>query len=201
MPKQKKQSTKSSRPRPLALLVIAALLVGVGLLAYSIWQANAPSPDAIEFQPLPLHGDKSLLEKVESFPSEGTEHVDGQPLSFNTNPPTSGDHRSVAATAGFYDQPPEPGQLVHSLEHGAIVLYFDPGRATEAEKQSLRAFARKHTSSWASVLVVPAGKYEVPFILTAWMKMLKLENYDAKVVQAFLAEYLGRGPEKPVRPK
>lgn len=29
--------------------------------------------------------------------------------------------------------------------------------------------------------------------------MLKLEEYDAKAVQAFLAEYLGRGPENRVR--
>ncbi len=38
-----------------------------------------------------------------------------------------------------------------------------------------------------------------PFILTAWDKMLKLDKYDPQVVKAFLAEYLGRGPESPGR--
>ncbi|TSA55267.1 MAG: DUF3105 domain-containing protein, partial [Dehalococcoidia bacterium] len=41
--------------------------------------------------------------------------------------------------------------------------------------------------------------FKYPFILTAWDKMLKLDKYDPRVVTAFLAEYLGRGPENPIR--
>jgi hypothetical protein len=29
--------------------------------------------------------------------------------------------------------------------------------------------------------------------------MLNLDKYDPQVVRAFLAEYLGRGPENPIR--
>jgi hypothetical protein len=49
------------------------------------------------------------------------------------------------------------------------------------------------------VIVVPSETIETPYVLTAWQAMLRMEEYDAETVRAFLAEYLGRGPEHPVR--
>jgi len=91
--------------------------------------------------------------------------------------------------------------LVHSLEHGAVVIYYDPTKLDPEAERSLKAFAQAHRHPWAGVLVVPNPEpdFGYPYILTAWTVMLKLEEYDAKVVQAFLAEYLGRGPENRVR--
>jgi hypothetical protein len=197
MNKAKKKKSSSS----LVGLIGALFVVAIGLAIYLVWQSNSQGAggSGIEFEKLPLRGDKNLLVNIETFPNDGQDHVSTGTLKYNTNPPTSGPHRPSAAPAGFYNEKPEAGLLVHSLEHGGIVIYFNPSRATEEEKNSLRAFTKANTGMWASVLAIPTSEYEVPFILTAWTKIMKLEKYDAKVVQAFIAEYVGRGPEKPVR--
>lgn len=90
---------------------------------------------------------------------------------------------------------------MHSLEHGAVVIYYDPAKLTDEIRQSLTRLVQAYRNPWASVIVVPNPdpQPEAPFILTAWTKMLKLERYDIPTIRAFLAEYLGRGPENPVR--
>jgi hypothetical protein len=142
------------------------------------------------------------LKNVQSFPSEGTEHVpESTQITYNTNPPTSGRHYGTATQPGFYVEPRPAGNLVHSLEHGAVVIYYDPAKLTDEVRQSLTRFVQAHRDTWASVIVVPNPdpQPDAPFILTAWTKMLKLDSYDIPTIRAFLAEYLGRGPENPVR--
>lgn len=179
------------------------IVVGVGALsliaAIGVFQSSQTS---LEAQPLPKRGDSNLLKNVQSFPSERTEHVSASTqLTYNTNPPTSGRHYGTAAQAGFYVEPRPAGNLVHSLEHGAVVIYYDPAKLTDEIRQSLTRFVQAHRDQWASVIVVPNPdpQPEAPFILTAWTKMLKLDTYDIPTIRAFLAEYLGRGPENPVR--
>lgn len=198
---QKKQSSSQSSRAWLIGGIVVAIVAAIAIGAY-IWKTSSgPTTNGpVENLPLPDHGDKSLLQGVESFPNEGRDHVSASELNFKTDPPTSGAHLPSAASAGFYSEKIQPGLLVHSLEHGGVVIYYDPARLSSDAERSLRAFVKAHFEMWASVLAVPSPvHYEAPFILTAWTKMLKLENYDAHVVHAFLAEYLGRGPENPVR--
>lgn len=179
------------------------IVVGIGALsliaAIGVFQSSQTS---LEAQPLPKRGDPELLKNVQSFPSEGTEHVsEGTQLAYNTNPPTSGRHYGRETPAGFYVEPRPAGNLVHSLEHGAVVIYYDLTKLTDEIRESLTRFVQAHRDPWASVIVVPTSdpNPEAPFILTAWTKMLKLDRYDIPTIRAFLAEYLGRGPENPVR--
>ncbi len=198
--KQKKQHqgrTEEPARRPRWLWVIAGVAV-LGLLAVAGVLQSLKS--SLEAQPLPQRGDQNLLQNVQSFPSEGTEHVpESAEVTYNTTPPTSGRHYATATPSGFYVEPRPPGNLVHSLEHGAVVIYYDPAKLTDEVRQSLTRFVQAHRDPWASVVVVPNPNPDAAFVLTAWTKMLKLDSYDVPTVRAFLAEYLGRGPENPVR--
>lgn len=198
--KQKKQHqgrTKEPARRPRWLWVIAGVVV-LGLIAVvGVFQSSKTS---LEAQPLPERGDQGLLQNVQSFSSEGTEHVsESTEVTYNTNPPTSGRHYSTATPGGFYVEPRPPGNLIHSLEHGAVVIYYDPAKLTDEVRQSLTRFVQAHRNPWASVVVTPNPNPDAAFVLTAWTKMLKLDSYDVPTVRAFLADYLGRGPENPVR--
>jgi hypothetical protein len=182
------------------ILVIASIAVAYTVLAGG--GGDGTDASGIESEPLPENGDPALLEDVEQHPSEGTEHVDrGTDVSYETTPPTSGPHYSSATSAGFYSEPQPEGELVHALEHGAVVIYYDEDALSEEAEQSLREWASAHTGTWQSVIVVPNPYDEVdsPYVLTAWRHSLRMTGYDAEVVRAFLAEYLGRGPENPVR--
>jgi hypothetical protein len=58
--------------------------------------------------------------------SEGRGHVpDGTKIDYLTNPPTSGAHYEESARPGIYETPVSDGHLVHSLEHGYIIISYN----------------------------------------------------------------------------
>lgn len=173
-----------------------------GATAFSLSGCLGLGGGGIEAESLPDRGDEAVVAAVESFPNEGFDHV--QPdteLQYDTRPPTSGPHYDGTVSAGFYEEPQTLGELVHTLEHGAIVAYYDPDELTEGARESLRAWANNHTGAWQSFVVVPYYYDDpgAPYTLTAWQQMLRMDEYDAETVRAFCAEFLGRGPENPVR--
>lgn len=69
---------------------------------------------------LEVKTDLQLLE------DEGSDHVGmGTPLNFKTDPPTSGTHYADWTRPGVYETPQQDGLLVHSLEHGYIVVSYN----------------------------------------------------------------------------
>lgn len=195
-------------------LPIAGLLSGVAVLlvlVFSIWffflapgnggsSAVGAEPAGMEDDPLPNRGDDQWISQVATFESQGREHRSGD-IDYDRVPPLSGPHWSDWESAGFYTETPRLEGLVHSLEHGAVVIYYDEANLSNESEASLRAWGANKDGRWQSIIVAP-NPNEDPrgdYVLTAWTHRLVLEDYDAEAVQAFAAEYLGRGPENPVR--
>lgn len=58
----------------------------------------------------------------------GREHVakeKWEKFTYNSNPPTSGPHDAQWTKAGIYDKPQGDGYLVHSLEHGYVIISYN----------------------------------------------------------------------------
>lgn len=56
----------------------------------------------------------------------GRDHVSvGTKATYNSNPPTSGDHYEDWIKKGIYTEPVEDGYLIHSLEHGYVVISYN----------------------------------------------------------------------------
>ncbi len=161
------------------------------------------APDGIETAPLPDSGREDVVGVVAEEPYTGPSpppHLSPSELNYQRTPPTAGPHTGDTVPAGFYEETPPLGALVHTLEHGAVVIYYDPESITPEARESLRTFANQHTGTWQSVVVVPhPGDSPPAYELTAWEHRLEMETYDARAVRAFVAEYIGRGPENPVR--
>jgi hypothetical protein len=159
-------------------------------------------PDGIEAQSLPDSGDQALLADVEEFPDQGNAHVSvGEDVEYERFPPLSGPHDPNSLPGGFYESEQRVEQLVHNLEHGHVVVYYDPAALNDSAEESLKEFAAAQNGNWAAVVAVPNPRDdpESAFILTAWTVQLRMDSYDNETVRAFLAEYIGRGPENPVR--
>lgn len=192
---------------PLAGLVTGAAVLVLAVVAIWFLFLSGPSgPDAqptgIEDDPLPEQGNETWISQVETFESEGRQHVEsGSDIDYAQSPPLSGEHWGRAVDAGFYTERPELPPLVHTLEHGAVVIYYDQATLTPEAEASLRAWASNHDGPWASIVVVPNPNANPTgdYVLTAWTHRLVIDDYDAEAVKAFAAEYLGRGPENPVR--
>ena len=184
-----RRTTAPWRSWAIGAAVVAALLV-LGALA------RQPSPYTLS-----AHGSPALLKAVRTFPSEGRGHVaPGTEIRYETTPPTSGPHYPTPTTPGFYASPQMSGNLVHSLEHGNVVVYYRPNGLKPADKAALQSWANQYSGPWNGFVVVPNPYPSPPYlVLTAWTHMMVLGHYDPAAVNAFASEYLGRGPENPVR--
>lgn len=187
----------------MALAVGIGVAIAVGATVYlTFLSGGGGGADGIEAAELNESGDDETLSSVERFPNEGTRHVpEGQDVEYAQSPPLSGPHYDTPTEGGFYEESQPAGNVVHALEHGAVVIYYDESAMNESARSSLQEFANTHTGTWRSVIVVPHTNEsaESDFVLTAWRHRMYMDSYDAQVVFEFLSEFLGRGPENPVR--
>lgn len=62
----------------------------------------------------------------QAIPDLGRDHVpDSTPATYNSNPPTSGPHNTQWEKAGIYEEPLNDRKLIHSLEHGYIIISYN----------------------------------------------------------------------------
>jgi hypothetical protein len=174
----------------LAAVALAAVVAG-GLYLWRLQQAGS------EFETLIAEGQPALA-RVETTPDHGGGHLGpGQGHSYGTAFPTSGIHDRVPIDPGFYTGPQRATQLVHSVEHGHIVIYYDdPG--AEA-RDTIEAWTGLFGGHWDGVVAVPSSGLGKGVVLTAWRKILKLDSFEPAAAAAFIDSYRGRGPEKRVR--
>ncbi|HEX5862539.1 MAG TPA: DUF3105 domain-containing protein [Nocardioides sp.] len=94
----------------------------------------------------------SVCQKVETKPATGNQdHVQpGTPIPYEDSPPAFGTHYDVwdEITRKLYTEGdrPDVGELVHNLEHGYTILWYDETIASDNEAmQTLRGIASKFT--------------------------------------------------------
>lgn len=175
-------------------LIGAALLAVLGYLAWT-WSSDAET----EKQLLALvEQGRVALSEVELEPSLGRRHLgNSEPFTYPGDFPLSGPHDLVWTRPGVYDEPQRARNLVHALEHGNIVIYYDdPGAAV---MEQLEAWAALYTGQWDGLVLTPRLGLGEGLVLTAWTRRLDLANFDSAAAAAFIDEYRGRGPEHRVR--
>lgn len=135
---------------------------------------------------------------VRGFASEGRQHVkaDAAP-AYGTLPPTSGNHFEVPAKFGVYDEPVPEMLAVHSLEHGASIVYV--GKDVPAAARA--AIGRMWAESPPYMIVNPGRSKDFPargVVVTSWQRWLVCKPFqesDVAAIQAFRDAYRGTGPE------
>lgn len=132
----------------------------------------------------------------QTFPDLGREHIpDEQSVTYNSNPPTSGPHASQWAKWGIYSVAPSDRQLVHNLEHGGVVISYDPTQIKDQTLQDLRSQVRQLSQINPRIVLTPREDFEGAIALTAWGYLQTLDSYDADAVKAFYDAHSARGPE------
>ncbi len=117
---------------------------------------------------------------------------DGTKIDYNSNPPAAGDHYAQPQDAGIYAKAPADGHLVHSLEHGAVILWYQSNLpANEVEK--LKSLF--NTIPIEKKIMTTRDSLDVPFALSSWGRVLKLQAIDEKQIRAFFEVNHDRSPE------
>jgi hypothetical protein len=129
----------------------------------------------------------------------GFNHIaDQTPITYNQNPPSSGDHRSMWAKYGEYTRLP-PQRWLHNLEHGAIAFLYHPCAPTEQIDQ-LRQMARAQanevdTNAPFRWILTPYPDLATSIAVVAWGVDYQANCFNQTEVQDFINTNYRHGRE------
>lgn len=188
-PKRKPFRIKRWEGTVLAVIAVA-ILGGVWL-----WWSSRDDADAFN---LMVEAGRDSLSGIETTPDTGNNHLAaGQEFRYPSVFPTSGPHAPVPILPGFYDEPQRIEGLVHSMEHGFVVIFYDePGGDTIS---TLRDWTTMFRGPWSGVLAVKRPGLGEEVVLAAWQNLFRLDPFDEAAAAAFVDQFRGRGPENQVR--
>jgi Protein of unknown function (DUF3105) len=126
--------------------------------------------------------------------------AEAPPLSaYASTPPTSGPHDPTPLPAGAYPTPPPVTRTIHSMEHAAVVIWFDPTGASVTQPEGqLRAIIEFLSTGNRGdhVIVAPyaypdqgsAGRLQpdTKMALVAWHRLQTCKEISLSVAQAFV---------------
>ena len=170
------------------LVVAAAAAVGAYVVVDR--RGNAELSDAL------TAGSCEVDEQTDPTSGPPGNHVPNP--SYAVDPPAGGNHLGSGATAsGVYagDRVPADGLLVHSLEHGYVVLWHQPG----LDAAGLAQLVALQEASGNDVIVVERASLPVPVAATAWGHRLLCGAVEPAALERFVDERVGNGPEDVTR--
>ncbi len=107
-------------------------------------------------------------------------------------PPTSGNHFEQQSSYGFLGTDVIPEAAVHNMEHGSVVLWYQPDDAELAGK------VNQLVRSLGNECIVAGSFADQSFQITAtvWGRALPQATYEESELRAFISKYRGtEGPE------
>ncbi|MGH2652341.1 MAG: DUF3105 domain-containing protein [Actinomycetota bacterium] len=109
----------------------------------------------------------------------GKDHIeDGGKASYNSTPPTSGNHYRRPIAAGVYTEPVQNERQVHNLEHGHVLVQY---RDLEAgQVAALEAIVRQDPRM---MLMAPYPDMDPKVALTSWGKIQTCDAWSDQVSQ------------------
>ena len=185
------------------VLIILIILGGAGYFYYKIQRdktpttglqvttltAATPAATAASGGPIDVAG--------EQLPDDGQDHVAvGTEVEYSSIPPASGTHWGQWAEWGDQGESTVPDEmLVHNLEHGGVVIAYNPKLVSDAERQQLSDLIPELSAINKRVILVQRSDIEQPVALTAWTYRLFLDTVDPESIRGFYDAHIARGPE------
>ena len=182
------------RPAPPAKRSVKSMLVAGGLATAAVVavggyvaldrRADAELRDA-------LTGGSCEVDTEADTKATASGHVPAP--TYTVEPPAGGDHNPAAARGGVYagTRVPADGLLVHSMEHGYVVVWHQSDLPAE-QKAELEAFEQRNDGD---VIVAERPALPVAVAATAWEQRLLCGAVEPAALDRFAEQYVGKGPE------
>ncbi len=140
-----RKMARSRRNRRIAIGVAVALVAGAGVFMLTRPKEARADPAELLAQ-APAARQAAGCGQVEDAGSYQPKDQDRGhtpspvPLStYPSTPPASGPHNAIPYGAGVYTTPPPIDRVIHSLEHGAAIVWYSPD-ASGPELERIRSF-------------------------------------------------------------
>jgi len=133
-----------------------------------------------------------------------------QGTGYTSVPATSGQHWSSADSPGPWGvytvaQPQE--RLLHNMEHGGVVIWYQPALLSADDLATLTQFVKQQvTTDRFKVILTPwsGANFAHPVAVTSWDWLMYLDSADLDQIRAFIDAHIlhapepNQGPAKPV---
>lgn len=142
-----------------------------------------------------------------TFPAQGNLHIalgSTSTVEYNSVPPTSGPHYENIVGWGQHTEPVRYEHLIHNLEDRGVVIYY---QCPEGCPELVEELATVLDPFWAANRNVVLAPNDPNFrigssgplhkdmgariALTAWRKLLTLDEVDPEVIRTFVERYEG----------
>ncbi|MGI5120524.1 DUF3105 domain-containing protein [Marinactinospora thermotolerans] len=124
------------------------------------------------------------IDGVQTFEGLTNNHVT-EPVDYEQSPPVGGDHHAAWQNCGVYADPVTSIHAVHSLEHGAVWITYDP----ELPDNQVAALEALYTPG-SYVLVSPyEGEMPAPVVASAWGRQIAVDSPADERLGQFLRLY------------
>jgi hypothetical protein len=149
----------------LAVLVVAGL--GYGIFQYAQDQSNDEEPE----------------KTVANYTYAGGDHVEGT-VQYAESPPVGGQHNARWQNCGYYSAEINSENAVHSLEHGAVWITYQPDLPQD-QIDKLKDIAEGQDY----VLVSPFPGLDSPVVASTWNHQIKLDGANDPDLNRFIRTY------------
>jgi len=175
---KRKEATQKRKQRIAVVAGVGGSVAVVVALVALIVTSSVPRPDPASI----------VVDGVQEFTGLTAVHVGPEPVNYvaayNMNPPAGGDHFAAWLNCGVYNQPQPNENAVHSLEHGAVWVTYDPERVDQAGADALRAAI---PSSF--MILSPYPGLPSPVVASAWGAQVQLDGVDDARLGLFIDKY------------
>jgi hypothetical protein len=165
------------RRRTIIATVVAAVVVIVVVVVVLVSnRGSTPTPVGYD--------------KVGTFGGLSRNHTNS-PVHYAQTPPVGGDHNPVWQNCGSYAQPLHNENAVHSLEHGAVWITYQPNLPKD-QVDKLAGVGRGQSF----VLVSPYPGLPAPVVASAWGVQEWFHTANDPKLNEFVSKYR-QGPQTP----
>lgn len=171
---RREQKEREKRMRALRIWLPTAVIV-LGLVALVVFRAARPEVEGV-----------TVVQAAVA-----NQHDDTLDIPFGGIPPMGGPHAPVWQNCGIYTTPVAGQYAIHSMEHGAVWLTYNPDLPAN-QVATLQDMVRGESY----MLLNPYPDQDSPIVLTVWDRQLALDSVDDARLAEFIDRYKGvRGPE------
>ena len=126
---------------------------------------------------------------IQTFPGLERNHTEVA-VAYAQDPPVGGNHAPIWANCGFYDTPIPSENAIHSLEHGAVWITYQPDLSAD-QIDKLR-----NLGGQTEVLVTPYPGLAAPVFASTWGNQLSFTGADDPLLKDFVLT-MKNGPSTP----
>jgi hypothetical protein len=158
------------RPWGLIAAALAVVVFAAAVITYAVVQVNRSNADEVE--------SVDEIDGVQTFDyPAGQEHVT-TPVDYAESPPVGGPHAPppdwADCTGTVYDVDIRHENAVHSLEHGAVWITYDPEALSDDEIATLAGLVEGESGRMLS----PYEGLDSPISIQSWGHQLKVDSVD-----------------------